>query len=144
MRKYRHIAALLLVLPMLFVSVSLADSGSAGAKIAGMLARGMSMTDIVVSLENEPQAQAFLAQLDDDTLAFLHLLCERELQQRGVALEDEEAGRTTYIVNTNTDKFHHTDCRHVEAIKEKNRWEYEGSRDDLIRFKYVPCKTCSP
>lgn len=51
---------------------------------------------------------------------------------------------TTYIVNTNTDRFHDPDCGHVDSIKEHNRWEYTGTREALIEFGYVPCKVCKP
>lgn len=52
--------------------------------------------------------------------------------------------QTTYIVNINTNKFHDPDCYYASQIKEKNRWEYTGSREDLIEFKYVPCGVCNP
>lgn len=144
MKNYRYIVALLLVLSVFLASASLADSGADDAKITVMLERGLSMADIVISLENEPEAQAFLARFDTNTLAFLQLLCQREIQRRGDAVEETEADRTTYVVNINTDKFHRMDCKHVEDIKAKNRWDYEGSREDLIKFKYTPCKTCDP
>jgi len=129
---------------VLVVSVSLAEFRSAETVITDMLDRGMSMTDIVSSLEDEADAQAFLARFGPNTLSFLHLLCERELQRRGMPVSEWESGQTTYVVNTNTDKFHYLYCRHADSIKEKNRWEYVGSREDLIKFKYVPCKECKP
>ena len=49
-----------------------------------------------------------------------------------------------YIVNTNTGKFHYPSCSSVEDIKDKNRWDYTGSRDELISQGYVPCKRCNP
>lgn len=144
MKKYQHMIALLLVLSVLAVSASSAAMGSSGTVITAMLERGMSMTDIVISLEDEPDAQAFLAGLDTDALAFLHLRCERELQRRGETASESRSDEATFIVNTNTDKFHSLDCRHAESIKEKNRWEYTGAREDLIQFKYEPCKVCNP
>lgn len=143
MRKRRYVI-LLLVLAVLFVSASFADSDPVETKLAGMLASGMSMTDVVVSLEDEPETQAFLAQCGNDTLAFLEVLCDRELGRRGVRHDHDESDRMTYVVNTNTDKFHLPYCRSVEDIKEKNRWDFVGSREELIRFKYVPCKNCNP
>ena len=144
MKKYRHIFALLLVVSVLAVSVSFADLGSSETVITAMLDRGMPMTDIVISLEDEPEAQAFLERFDTNTLAFLHLLCERELQRRGETVSEGHSDQTAYIVNTNTDKFHSLDCKNVDSIKEKNKWEYTGARDDLIKFKYIPCKECNP
>jgi DNA-entry nuclease len=51
---------------------------------------------------------------------------------------------TTYIINTNTGKFHYPDCYSVERMSEKNKQEYTGSRDDLIAQGYEPCKNCNP
>lgn len=144
MKHYRHVVALLLMLSLLFATASLADSSSDDTKITEMLDRGLSMNDIVVSLENEPETQAFLARYDSNTLTFLQLLCQREVQRRGDVVEEAQLERTTYVVNINTDKFHRIDCKHVEDIKAKNRWDYEGLREDLIKFKYTPCKTCNP
>lgn len=50
----------------------------------------------------------------------------------------------TYIVNTNTDRFHDPKCRHASSIKEKNKLEYTGTRETLIELGYVPCKVCDP
>lgn len=51
---------------------------------------------------------------------------------------------STYILNTNTKKFHSPDCSSVKTIKDKNRQEYTGSREDLISQGYDPCKRCNP
>lgn len=51
---------------------------------------------------------------------------------------------THYVVNTNTKKFHYPNCSSVDQMKEKNRWDYTGSREDLIRQNYEPCKRCNP
>ena len=55
-----------------------------------------------------------------------------------------EAGDADYILNTSSRKFHLPDCPSVDTIKEKNREEYHGSRDDLIGMGYEPCGACSP
>jgi DNA-entry nuclease len=57
--------------------------------------------------------------------------------------ETQQVG-TTYIVNTNTGKFHYPTCRSVSTMKESNKMEYTGSRDDLISQGYEPCKICNP
>lgn len=54
---------------------------------------------------------------------------------------DEEQ---TYILNTNTHKFHKPDCSGVKDIKEKNREEYTGIREELIERGYEPCGRCRP
>lgn len=50
----------------------------------------------------------------------------------------------SYVVNINTDRFHSPDCRYVDNIKSTNRWDFDGSRDELIVLDYVPCKYCNP
>lgn len=51
---------------------------------------------------------------------------------------------TEYILNTNTKKFHYPSCSSVKQMKESNKKEYTGSRDDLIAQGYDPCKKCNP
>ena len=50
----------------------------------------------------------------------------------------------TYIVNTNSGKFHLESCNGAKRIKEENRQEYTGARQELIEDGYQPCKTCNP
>ena len=50
----------------------------------------------------------------------------------------------TYILNTNTKKFHYPSCSSVDSMKDKNKQEYTGSRDDIIAMGYDPCKRCYP
>ncbi len=50
----------------------------------------------------------------------------------------------TYVLNRNTKKFHYPSCPYSKKIKAKNFGEYTGSRDELIRRGYAPCKKCNP
>ncbi len=50
----------------------------------------------------------------------------------------------TYVLNTNTLKFHKPSCSSVKDIKEANRKEVTMSRDDIIAQGYQPCKKCNP
>lgn len=50
----------------------------------------------------------------------------------------------TYILNTNSKKFHATDCSNAATIKDSNRQTYQGSREDLINQGYSPCGQCKP
>lgn len=50
----------------------------------------------------------------------------------------------SYVVNTNTGKFHYPGCSSADQIKPENRWDVETTRDDLIAQGYVPCKRCNP
>lgn len=55
----------------------------------------------------------------------------------------EKKGQT-YILNTNTKKFHKPGCSGVKQMSEKNKQEYTGSREDIINKGYSPCKRCNP
>lgn len=49
-----------------------------------------------------------------------------------------------YVVNTNTHKFHDPFCSSADDIKASNRWDYHGTREELISMGYEPCKRCDP
>lgn len=51
---------------------------------------------------------------------------------------------TTYVLNTNTMKFHMQDCFSADQIKEGNRSSFTGTRDELLSMGYSPCKNCNP
>ncbi len=55
----------------------------------------------------------------------------------------ENSGRD-YVINTNTGKFHYPSCSSVKDISPENRWDYSGTREDIIGMGYVPCKRCDP
>lgn len=56
----------------------------------------------------------------------------------------QETQETTYVLNTNTKKFHYPTCSSVDDMKEKNKQIYTGSREEVINMGYVPCKRCNP
>lgn len=56
----------------------------------------------------------------------------------------QESRETTYVLNTNTKKFHYPTCSSVDDMKEKNKQIYTGSREEVINMGYIPCKRCNP
>ena len=56
----------------------------------------------------------------------------------------QESQGTTYVLNTNTMKFHYPSCSSVDQMKEKNKEIYTGNREDIINMGYAPCKRCNP
>ncbi len=56
----------------------------------------------------------------------------------------DTSGQQTYILNTNTHKFHLPDCSGAADIKGKNREEYTGTREELTSQGYEPCGRCHP
>lgn len=50
----------------------------------------------------------------------------------------------TYILNTNTGKFHMPSCKSVAKMKEKNKQTVEAARSSMIAKGYEPCANCNP
>ena len=50
----------------------------------------------------------------------------------------------TYILNTNTKKFHLPTCSSVKQMAEKNKKTYTGTRTEVISMGYSPCQRCYP
>ncbi|MCR5685704.1 MAG: MBL fold metallo-hydrolase [Lachnospiraceae bacterium] len=50
----------------------------------------------------------------------------------------------TYILNTNTNRFHYPGCKSVNSMKEKNKQIFTGTRDGVIAMGYNPCGNCNP
>ena len=57
---------------------------------------------------------------------------------------DTQDRKITFILNTNTKKFHYPDCSSVNDIKEENKEVFTGSREELIEMGYLPCGRCKP
>lgn len=70
------------------------------------------------------------------------------VQEEPVQEEPEEqtpvSSGTTYILNTNTKKFHYPSCSSVDQMSDKNRQEFTGTRDEIIAMGYDPCGRCHP
>lgn len=62
----------------------------------------------------------------------------------GTAAAASDSSEVTYIVNTNTRKFHRPGCSSVGQMSSKNRLDSTESREQLISEGYSPCKRCNP
>ena len=80
---------------------------------------------------------------------------ERELEtddsvpsrgQAEVTAEPQATGApsVTFVLNINTRKFHRPSCPSVDEIKNKNRKDFYGTRDEVIAAGYEPCGRCRP
>lgn len=49
-----------------------------------------------------------------------------------------------YVLNTSSKKFHLPECSGVRDIKESNRQDYQGNREQLLEQGYTPCGLCHP
>lgn len=50
----------------------------------------------------------------------------------------------TYILNTNTKKFHKLDCTSISHIQAENKKSFTGTRKELTDQGYAPCGQCKP
>lgn len=55
-----------------------------------------------------------------------------------------QTSATSYVLNTNTKKFHYPNCSSVSKMSAKNRRDVTDTRDSIISQGYVPCKKCNP
>ena len=55
-----------------------------------------------------------------------------------------DADSSTYILNTNSHKFHLPTCSSVKRMSDSNKEEVTATRDELIKEGYEPCKICNP
>ncbi len=63
-------------------------------------------------------------------------------EQRMIQIGDES--EQLYIMNVKSHVFHYPSCSGVANMKEKNKKEFQGTRDELIEMGYKPCGTCKP
>lgn len=59
-----------------------------------------------------------------------------------LAATDGTQAVETYVLNTNTKKFHLPTCSAVAQIQEKNYQTYSGTREELLAQGYTPCANC--
>jgi competence protein ComEC len=67
-----------------------------------------------------------------------------DIPEKDQTVSQQETESVSYILNTNTKKFHKVTCKSVSQIQEENREESGLKRDKLIKEGYQPCKNCSP
>lgn len=60
------------------------------------------------------------------------------------AAQPSDGDINTYILNTRSKRFHWPDCHSVAEMKDKNKQEFTGTRDEAIAMGYKPCGECNP
>lgn len=98
-----------------------------------LLARGVEME--AWSVEDEGEGVCF------------HVFCYNA--QPGVEIdyatgESRKTDAPIYILNTNTLRFHDTECPLAASIASKNREISFATREELTAQGYVPCGSCNP
>ena len=59
-------------------------------------------------------------------------------------IPESSTADVTYVLNTNSHKFHKPGCSSVDDLKPQNRKDFTGTRDELIAQGYDPCGRCHP
>lgn len=57
---------------------------------------------------------------------------------------EDNSNEASYVLNTNTRKFHLPTCKSVKEIREWNYMETTQTREEIINAGYSPCKRCNP
>ena len=104
-----------------------------------LVARGVQME--AESVEDQGEGICFNVYVYNDQPGITIDYATGESWQEGA---EPQSGETTYILNTNSHKFHDPDCSSVSGMSTANRQEYTGSREDLIAQGYTPCGQCNP
>lgn len=68
---------------------------------------------------------------------------EQEQPVENTASSNEPTS-VTYILNTNSKKFHYPSCSSVDSMKESNKKDFYGTHDEAISQGYSPCGRCKP
>ena len=67
-----------------------------------------------------------------------------DFHTNGSSDSNEKENINTYILNTNTKKFHYETCSSAIEMSEKNKQTYKGTRKDLVLQGYSACGSCKP
>ena len=81
---------------------------------------------------------------EKETKAVAETEIQAEKQPQAPAAQAPAKQTSTYILNTNSKKFHKPGCSAVSQMKESNKAEFTGTRDEVIAKGYDPCKKCNP
>lgn len=61
-----------------------------------------------------------------------------------IGTSEDSSNKVTYILNTNSRKFHLPSCESVKNISRKNKEKFVGTRGKLLDQGYDPCGSCNP
>lgn len=101
--------------------------------------------DVVCTSDGKTVSFSVERNKDADTLApAVVVIPEQEPEPTPEPEAQPEAAGRDYVLNTNTKKFHYPSCSSVKQIKDKNKADFTGTRDELISRGFDPCGKCHP
>ncbi len=89
--------------------------------------------------QGDDAAAAEAAEQSDNTAA-----TAKDEASAAASTPSTQSAEQTYVLNTNSRKFHRTGCSFVSKMSAKNRKDFTGTRDEVIAQGYEPCQKCNP
>ena len=71
-------------------------------------------------------------------------LVEEQATETAAETTAEDTTQASYVLNTNTKKFHLPSCSSIAKMKDSNKQSFTGTRQELIDKGYSPCGKCNP
>ena len=59
-------------------------------------------------------------------------------------IEMEKETDNSYMLNISSKTFHYLTCDSVSKMSEKNKKEYTGKREEIVKMGYKACGICRP
>ena len=72
------------------------------------------------------------------------ILCEKKSVEEIPTVTKTVPTGITYVINTNTKRFHYPDCSSVQQMKEKNKEYSTKTAEEIKNMGYKPCGNCKP
>lgn len=113
---------------------AVATAGGAAAAVSDAATTEVSATDRAAPSEAVETASPEASVSDAGTTT----------ETTGAPATPEAANVRTYVLNTNTHKFHYPNCSSVGDMAEHNKQYVESTRDEIIALGYEPCGRCNP
>ena len=99
------------------------------------------ITEEITAEELTSEAQTTEAQNIEEHTSEEKTTEEQTTEQQITELEQVS---TSYVLNTNTGKFHKPNCSTLGTMNDANQEDYYGTRDEVINMGYSPCGRCNP
>jgi DNA-entry nuclease len=64
--------------------------------------------------------------------------------EKNDVIKVEKETDNTYVLNTSSKVFHDKTCDSVGKMSEKNKKEYTGKREEILKMGYKACGICRP
>lgn len=118
--------------------ISVGSDNAYGHPVEAVLAR---LQAVGSSIYRTDEQGTIICTSDGEHLSFA---CEKDKSSaEGMSLEETDISSAPYIGNSNSKKFHISNCSSVDDMKESNKVAF-ASRDEAIDQGYEPCKRCKP